>query len=90
MGCGASTRSDGPGIVAETAALDRKLPQQTPSAETLRDCAGPVDIPDRDLSEGETERLWRDDRISLVDCGQRKRAVQKFYSDRDARIGAQP
>lgn len=85
-GCAASIRSDGETAVAETAALDKRLPQEKPSAETLRDCADPVVIPDRDLSEGETERLWREDRIALVRCKKGKQAVIRFYRIRDAGI----
>lgn len=87
MGCSASTGSvDGPSVVAETAALDRQLVTSTPSQENKRPCAPPVAIPNRDLNEGETERLWYGDRIELVICARRHQAVLKFYADRDARI----
>ena len=86
-GCAGSTGSvDGPTVVAETAALDRDLVMSTPTAENRRRCPMPVGIPHHDLSQAETEQLWRADRIELVICARRHQAVLKFYADRDARI----
>lgn len=87
--CFASTPSGGPAIVAETARLDRALTQQKPPAEDLRPCADPVVIPrGLRLGAGPVERLWRRDRLALVECGARKAAVQQFYDDRDAGVAA--
>lgn len=86
MGCNASTRSDGPEIVAEVSKLNADLVREKPAPENRRPCALPVAIPNRDLSEGETERLWYEDRIALVICGRRKLAVDSFYETRDAKI----
>ncbi len=92
-GCNASTRSAD--TVRETVKLDARLPDVRPPPEILRECAKPVKLvvrPGRNtpirktLSAGETERLWRADRLALLDCGARKGAVQDFYADRDAAI----
>lgn len=38
-------------------------------------CADVVDIPDRNLSEKETSRLWAADRRSLGDCRRRHKGL---------------
>lgn len=88
-GCNVSTRSDGPEIVAEVARQNAQLVREKPAAENQRPCAGPVALPNRDLNEGETERLWHEDRIRLVVCGRRHAAVLSFYEDRDKRIAGE-
>lgn len=86
-GCSASTGSvDGATVVAETAALDRDLVTSTPARENTRPCQRPGAIPNRDLTEGETQRFWYEDRVQLVICARRHQAIVKFYADRDARI----
>lgn len=90
VGCNASTRSVD--AVQETAKLDARLPDVTPSADLLRTCARPVRLttrpgrkaPIRKMAAGAVERAWRGDRAALIDCGDRKRAVQEFYAQRDA------
>ena len=89
VGCNASTRSDGPEIVAEVARQNVDLVREKPSPENRRPCADPVALPKRDLTEGETERFWHEDRIRLVVCGRRHAAVLSFYEDRDKRIAGE-
>lgn len=90
-GCNASTRSADD--VREVVKIDARLPDVKPPPDLLRACARPVRLMnrpgkarDRNLSAGETERLWRTDRMALVDCADRKAAVQDFYADRDGAI----
>lgn len=54
-----------------------------PPAALLKDCPRPGDLPDRDLSAGEVERLWGADRVSLSICGKRHKALKSFYRHRD-------
>lgn len=93
-GCAGSTASD-PGkdfaeIQRQERAVNADLIRAKPSADLRRPCGGPVGlraaIRAGKASAGETERLWKQDRRELVDCGARKQAVQDFYDDRDARI----
>ena len=87
--CNASTRSAD--AVRETAKLDARLPDVKPPAELLRQCPRPVRLMRRQgrkivraLSAGETERLWRTDRLALIKCGADKQAIQSFYATRDS------
>ena len=88
--CNVSTRSVD--AVQETAKLDARLPDVKPAAELLRKCERPVRLttrpgrkaPIRKMSAGAVERAWRGDRAALVECGDRKQAVQDFYAARDA------
>lgn len=84
--CAVSTRSAD--AVRETARLDARLVDETPPAELLRACAGPVRLKGKALDAGAVERLWRTDRAALVDCGGRKGAVQDFYQVRDAGLAS--
>lgn len=88
MACNASTRSEGEKVVAETAKLDERLPEQKAPAELRRKCDDPVVIPHGKLNAGPLERMWRKDRIALVECGEKHQRVIEFYEDRDARIAA--
>lgn len=45
----------------------------------LKDCEPPVVIP----KGGNNEKLWRKDRISLVECGRSKKALGEYYVGRD-------
>ena len=48
-------------------------------------CADPIDLRGlQGLNAGPVERYWIADRASLVDCRDRKAALQKFYTERDA------
>ena len=85
-GCFGSTRSDGPGIVAETSKVDRGLVRERPPAEDRRPCDDPVALPRRKLSAGEVERHWSADRFALVDCAGRHERTLDYYEDRDARV----
>jgi len=63
--------------------------REKPSPENRRPCPDPVALPNRDLTEGETERFWHEDRIRLVVCGLRHKAVLSFYENRDARLAGE-
>lgn len=61
-------------------------PIARPSPQLIQSCSSPVDLPERDMSAGEVERAWGQDRASLVDCGARHEATVSFYRNRDARL----
>lgn len=73
--CAASIQSiDGPPVL-----------EPAPAA-LLRDCSRPVRLPERELTQAEVEEFWLRDRQALVECGVSKEALERYYSDRDARI----
>jgi len=49
-------------------------------------CEGPVAVPPGAKSQREVEGLWGRDRASLVDCRERKAAVQDYYTRRDGEL----
>lgn len=49
-------------------------------------CQRPIKLPERSLTQSETEFFWATDRSNLVTCADRYSAVVSFYSDRDSRI----
>ena len=62
-------------------------PAAQPDPELTAKCNVPVQLKGSALSAGETERDWGQDRTSLVDCGRKKQELQKFYSERDEKLG---
>lgn len=63
------------------------LPAAQPDPELARACADPIDLRGyQGLNAGPVERLWFSDRQSLADCRDRKAALQKFYTERDAAL----
>ena len=67
-------------------------PQLTePDRALVRDCLGPVRLPQGTLTQGDVERLWIGDRKALIECGRRHKALRDFYAERDAAVrGALP
>jgi len=55
-----------------------------PPAELAAHCDDPVAVPDAAIAAGATERLWAQDRASLVTCGGRHSGLAQFYAKRDA------
>jgi len=49
-------------------------------------CEPPVTLPDRELSQNETEKFWGEDRGELSRCGARHAAHAASVSYRDAEI----
>lgn len=49
--------------------------QRTPPASLLVRCAGPVEIPARDLTGAEVEVMWGRDRSALRSCGSQAEAL---------------
>lgn len=47
------------------------------SQATKVPCADPVELPDRDLTEEETNLYWAQDRAELGDCGGKNRVLVK-------------
>lgn len=67
--CGCSTRpADSPTVL-----LQQTRP--TVPASAKQECAQPVPLPDRDLTESETARAWGIDRAELRNCEGRRRAA---------------
>lgn len=58
----------------------------SPRSELLKECAQPVLLPDKSLSQFEVEKFWIRDRINLIECAKYKTLLQDFYADRDAKI----
>lgn len=58
-----------------------------PPVELTGDCARPVLLPNRSLTQSEVENFWLRDRANLIECGQYKELLEEFYRDRDIRIG---
>lgn len=57
-----------------------------PDEKLIEKCKLPVVIP----KGGNIEKLWRQDRVALKECGVTKDALRDFYADRDARLGTKP
>lgn len=55
-------------------------------ASLLRPCTRPASLPDRELSQEETEGSWKTDRRSLATCRDRHAALRAYYLDRDSRL----
>lgn len=61
-----------------------KAPQLEPVApELAADCDDPTKLPDRELTQAEAERYWRQDRYRLAVCRDRHRATLRFFELRD-------
>jgi hypothetical protein len=58
-----------------------------PDSALTKDCDQPVDIGMAPLTQNKTEKFWRQDRKSLIECGRGKSALRDFYADRDSRLG---
>lgn len=58
-----------------------------PDPKLTAQCARPFDLRGyQGLSGGEVERIWAVDRDALADCADRKTALQRFYTERDAAL----
>jgi hypothetical protein len=68
------------------------LPVEFTCTPDKTDCKPPcpyaVLIPDRDIDQAETERLWRVDRTGLVTCRKNSAAVVTFYDNLRTNLGA--
>ncbi|WFS02755.1 anaerobic dehydrogenase [Rhizobium tumorigenes] len=53
----------------------------------MKDCKLPIDIGSKALTQSQLESLWITDRISLLDCARRHKALRDFIADRDAGLG---
>lgn len=73
----------GPDPEAAQPIQELKRDDAKPPAKLTKNCRTPTDLPSRDLSAGEVERLWGDDRVSLIVCGRKHRALRDFYRNRD-------
>jgi len=73
-GCGFSIGSVEPPEIAD-------LPE-----EFAEDCARPIRIPERDLTEGESIRGWAQDRKNLSDCGDLHSQTVDWIQNRDRGI----
>lgn len=49
----------------------------------LKACPTPVVLPFEGLTVGQVEEFWLRDRVSLLNCGDAKAAVQDYYDKRD-------
>lgn len=88
--CSGSPTSADLGVGAR---LDKVLTalEAQPSEVLEAPCADPIDLRGmQGLNAGPVERYWIVDRSSLVDCRDRKAAMQKFFRERDAAIVAPP
>jgi hypothetical protein len=56
---------------------DDVAPKARISQSLLQDCAELVDVPDRDLTPKETNRLWATDRRNFGACRREKSALIK-------------
>lgn len=65
----ACSTSDKPPAV-RTVLVERAIPP-----ESLKACASPVRLPDRDLPDAEAARLWGSDRTALRVCESRRAAA---------------
>jgi hypothetical protein len=74
MGCADSIKSVEP-------------PKLAPPPESLTaSCSKPIKLPERVLSQKDTENFWGLDRLHLVVCGEIHKALKNYYSSRDAKI----
>lgn len=55
----------------------------SPPSELTENCPKPILLPESNLTQVEVETLWIEDRSSLLKCGDQKKALQEFYSNRD-------
>ena len=58
-----------------------------PDSALVKDCKLPIDIGSKALTQSQLESLWITDRISLLDCARRHKALRDFIADRDAGLG---
>jgi hypothetical protein len=52
----------------------------------LLGCSSPVELPERALTQFESETYWIQDRKNLVQCKDRHASLADFYTDRDIRL----
>ena len=55
---------------------------------SLTHCERPLALPTAALSGADVERYWARDRVALVKCGANLAALDRFYWDLHARLGA--
>lgn len=63
-GCAASTKS--------------ARPRLQPEAYVTAPCKKPIQLPDRELTQADVEKLWVRDREALLACGMTKEALVKW------------
>ncbi len=68
--CGCSTSDEKREPVVRTVIVERETPP-----EAKKTCAAPVTLPDRRLSEPETQSYWGADRTALRVCEARRAAA---------------
>lgn len=57
-----------------------------PTSTLTSPCKAPVNIPERELKQREVEKMWSEDRKSLVTCGSKLKGTVTYYGERDAKI----
>lgn len=57
-----------------------------PDSYLTQDCPRPLALPERDITQAEAEKFWRQDRYRLVFCAQIHKGLVDFIEDRDKRL----
>lgn len=65
----------GASCAVSTRSVVVKIDPATIPADQLVLCPAPVQLPDRDLTQGEIGRLWGADRLALDECARRHEAL---------------
>ena len=55
-----------------------------PDSYATQACVPPAGLPVGEMTQRDIERFWSRDRMSLVDCAARHRALRDYYAERDA------
>lgn len=71
---------------AGSTGFGKGVPLTTADAAITQPCRGPVGLPDRAITQAETERYWKIDRASLKRCKAEKREVVRYYENLFKRI----
>ncbi len=58
-----------------------------PNAALSQNCAKPVWIEEKTLTQADVEHYWLEDRSALIACGDRLKALAGWYQTRDHAIG---
>ena len=66
----------------------KRVRSQMPHGASLTHCERPVVLPTEALSGADVERSWARDRVALVKCGANLAALDRFYENLLARLGA--
>ncbi len=57
-----------------------------PPSGLIEACQRPIVLPDRELTQGEVEFFWINDRERLIRCGYKLQQLIEYYADRDRRL----